>query len=171
MGTARSVQMQANQINASCKQLVCLHCVIVCVCLLQLTFCPSRYPELPHIIRVPHHYCLCFNFQNTLIFMLSLNLRASLGGGQCRDFWCPFSKKETWGSEAEEEALISILFSSTLCTSPGCLSCNPWDFVEDTKRRYLLVNPSEKWVLKYIHLRIKKNFWMLTWFWLIVFWR
>ena len=131
--------MQDNQIDVSCKQLTYLHCVCVCVCVcarvLHLTFSLSRCLELSHI----KHHCLCF----TLIYMFSLNLGASMGGGQCRDCYAPFQTRKLKVQRQRRRPQCSISFSGTCSTSPGCLSCIPWNFVKGTKRSSL-VNPAKK---------------------------
>ena len=150
--------MQDNRLDASCEQLLCLHCVIVCMGPLHLTLCPSRYLELSHIIKAPHHRYFSFNFQNTPIGMFFLNRRIPRQGGgggwAVQGLPRPFSNKETEGSETQEGPSFSILF-------PGSLYLTRLSFLQSLG---LCREDTDWWTqvkneLLTTHGRVKKNFW------------
>lgn len=119
---------------------------ICTVCVLHLTFSPSRYLELYHIKLLASLWLMFYTHLQVLIESWSISGRWAVQGFAM----CLF--KEGNLRVRGRGGVPSVLsFSFSHSTSPGCLFCIPWHFVKGTERSSL-VNPTKKkknWVLKY----------------------
>lgn len=129
---------------------------ICTVCVLHLTFSPSRYLELYHIKLLASLWLMFYTHLQVLIESSSISGRWAVQGFAM----CLF--KEGNLRVRGRGGVPSVLsFSFSHSTSPGCLFCIPWHFVKGTERSSL-VNPTKKKKTEFLntHLRMEENFWI-----------